>query len=189
MFLTHRLAKSRKLRKRPSSRAARSSDRRTYWPSKTTSAASTSHIWAALAQIFSRSSVAAFLAARPVTYVPELAYEPASNGDTSVSTPRTTISELSTPSSSAAICARMVSTPMPLSVAPVEIVMKPSSSRRMSMPAISTLEMPEPCMVSAQPRARTRSPRSTASGLSRQPIMSIARSRQRSSAQALSFSL
>ena len=83
---------------------------------ETTSAASTPHIWAALAQIFSRSSVAAFLAASPVTYVPELAYEPASNGDTSVSTPRTTIIELSTPSSSAAICARIVSTPMPLSV-------------------------------------------------------------------------
>ncbi len=70
---------------------------------------------------------------------------------------------MSTPSASAAICARTVSLPCPISVAPVITLNEPSSLSLMDAPPNSKLATPLPCIAVAMPRPRRKgfpSPRS-----------------------------
>ena len=86
-------------------------------PSKSKSFASQPSISEAYPTIFARSFSQAFSTAFPVTYVVLEAYEPESYGEVSVSAPETAMSSTSHSRQSAAICASIVSQPVPMSAA------------------------------------------------------------------------
>ena len=64
------------------------------------------------------------------------------------------MSSVSTPSTSAAICASTVSAPVPRSVAPTSRLNEPSSFILIDAEPMSTNGMPVPCMQSAKPMPR-----------------------------------
>src|ERR1051325_2410156 len=80
---------------------------------------------------------AALTAAVPEMYVVDDAYAPLSKGVKSVSEQYVIISSRGTPNTSAAICAKTVSEPVPKSVAPTRRLKEPSSFSLIEAPPIS----------------------------------------------------
>jgi hypothetical protein len=79
------------------------------------------------------------------------AYAPTSKGVLSVSDEWTKMRSTPTPSTSAAICARMVSLPVPRSVAPTSRLKVPSSFAFTVAEPMSSPGMPVPCIANATP--------------------------------------
>ena len=72
-----------------------------------------------------------------------------------MSAPKTEILSASQSRTSAAICERMVSQPVPMSAAPIIILYVPSSESFNVHEPTSTFEMHDPCIASAIPAALT----------------------------------
>ena len=106
------------------------------------------------------------------------AYAPTSNGVNSVSAVVMRISFMFTPSASAAICVKIVSAPVPRSVAPHSRLIVPSLFKISAALPQSTPAMPLPCMAQAMPTPRRFTPSPGLPRFSFQPIAAAPRSMQ-----------